>query len=80
MGIIKQCTRPHLSKMFFHPPPPTEKDAPYSPIHPHSTKIMSHPPKITHTDSKKCLTNRHLQKIWSNNPHLLKLLFDLKVK
>ena len=73
----KKCSiHPHTPKMMPHlphSPLPTQNNAPYNPTHPY-------PPKITHTHSKSCLTKRHSHKIWSNNPHLLKLLFDHKVK
>ena len=51
-----------------------------TPTHPQPPKIMSRPPKKNHTHSKYYLTNRQSHKTWSNNPHLLKLLFDRKVK
>ena len=61
MGIIKQCTHPHLL-------PPTPGHPKYFPTHPHLLKIMLHPPPLTLTHPKHIPTNPHPPEIMSHTP------------
>ena len=61
IGIIKQCTHPHLL-------PPTPTHPKYFPTHPHLLKIMLHPPPLTLTHPKHIPTNPHPPKIMSHTP------------